>query len=231
MRRFTLSRSHPHEHRPAARRGSLPLGGTGPKAQGRPVSAITLRTLFEFSASTVEHAEATQRSEAGSGALAPPTFTGFIASTAADELNKTLDTDVFEMLGQAWLKLKQVRDCADPALRPPHETSVVPLRDIAITSVNTPLLHATVGGVKLPDLRLTLELVAKFSAIDLVIQGARIRSLRPGAASATVKLKYGSIKLVEKATPKWVLPASVDLGEGLAIPWHAGPAPNPAATG
>ena len=195
------------------------------------MSVITLRSLFEFSASTVEHAEATQRAEAGAAAQAPPTFTGFIASTAADELNKTLDTDVFEMLSQAWQKLKQVRDCANPALHAPHETSVVPLRDIEITSINTPLLHATVGGVKLPDLRLTLELVAKFGAIDLVIQGARIRSLRPGAASAVVKLKYGSIKLAEKATPKWVLPGSVDLGEGLAIPWPAGPAPGVAAGG
>ena len=189
------------------------------------MSAVTLRSLFEFTASAVEHAESTQRSEAGSPPLVPPTFTGFIAATAADELNKTLDTDVFEMLSQAWLKLKQVCDCADPTLHTEQETCVVPLRDIEITSVNTPLLHAAVAGVKLPDLRLTLELVAKFAAIDLVIRGARIRALRPGAASAVVKLKYGSIKLAEKSTPKWVLPGQVDLGEGLAIPWRANPAP------
>lgn len=189
------------------------------------MSAITLRDLFEFSASAVEQAETAQRSEAAAAPLAPPTFTGFVAASAADELNKTLDTDVFEMLGQAWLKLKQVRDCADPKLHGPQETCIVPLRDIEITSVNTPLLHATVGGVKLPDLRLTLELVARFAAIDLVIRGARICALRPGAASAMVKLKYGSIKLAEKSTPKWVLPGSVDLGAGLPIPWRAEPAP------
>ena len=189
------------------------------------MSTITLRDLFEFSASAVEQAEAAQRSEAAAAPLAPPTFTGLVAASAADELNKTLDTDVFEMLAQAWQKLKQVRDCADPKLHGPQETCVVPLRDIEITSVNTPLLHTTVGGIKLPDLRLTLELVAKFAAIDLVIQGARIRTLRPGAASAMVKLKYGSVKLAEKSTPKWVLPGSVDLGEGLPIPWRAEPAP------
>lgn len=189
------------------------------------MSAITLRSLFEFTASTVEHAETAQRSEAAAAPLAPPTFTGLIAASAADELNKTLDTDVFEMLSQAWLKLKQVRDCADPALHGPQETCIVPLRDIEITSVNAPLLHTSVAGVKLPDLRLTLELVARFAAIDLVIQGARIRALRPGAASAIVKLKYGSTKLAEKSTPKWVLPGSIELGDGLAIPRRADSAP------
>lgn len=189
------------------------------------MSAITLRSLFEFTASTVEHAETAQRSEATAAPLAPPTFTGLIAASAADELNKTLDTDVFEMLSQAWQKLKQVRDCADPNLHAAQETCVVPLRDIEITSVNAPLLHTSVAGVKLPDLRLTLELVARFAAIDLVIRGARIRALRPGAASAIVKLKYGSVKLAEKSTPKWVLPGVVDLGDGLLIPWRADAAP------
>ncbi|MBI3368637.1 MAG: hypothetical protein HY021_09415, partial [Burkholderiales bacterium] len=83
---------------------------------------------------------------------------------------------------------------------------------------HTPVLHTSVSGVKLPDLRFTLELVAKFEAVDLVIRDARIRSLKPGACSALVKLKYGGTKLAERATPKWALPGEIKLGEGIAIP-------------
>lgn len=181
------------------------------------MNGLKLRDLFEFSAATVEQADAAKRA-APDAVAGAPTLTGFVAETAADELNKALDTDVFELLCDGWLKIRQVIDCADPARHPADEACVVPLRDVEITSSHTPVLHTSVGGVKLPDLRFTLELVARFAAVDLVIRDARIRALRPGDCSALVKLKYGGAKLAERATPKWQLPGEVRLGDGVPIP-------------
>ncbi len=183
------------------------------------MSGPKLHELFEFSAASVQHGLAEHGRQSEAAAQAAPSFTGFVAEAAAKRLNETLNVDVFEMLAEGWLKFKQVRDCADPGKHGPDDTSVVPLRAVEISSSNTVLLHAHVTAVKLPELRFTLELVAKFAAVDLVIRAARIRALRPGACSALVRLKYGAVKLAEQATPQWRLPSEIVLGSGLPIPW------------
>ena len=181
------------------------------------MSSISLRSLFEFSGANVECGEAEQAKQ--SQAAAAPSLLGFVAETGAKQLNEALDTDVFELLADAWLSFKKVRDCADPTTHPPKQDTVVTLNDVEITSSNTPLLHTTIGGVALPDLRFTLELTAKFKTVQLVVRDARIRSLRPVTASAIVKLKYGSAKLAERSTPEWTLPGEIQLGQdGIAIP-------------
>jgi hypothetical protein len=180
---------------------------------------ISLRTLFEFSGAIVERAAAEKAKESPPMAQAVPTLSGFVAETGAKQLNEALDTDVFELLADAWLAFKQVRECADPVKHPPDQDTVVTLNDVEITSSNSPLLHTTIAGVALPDLRFTLDLTAKFNALQLVVRHARIRALRPGTGSAIVKLKYGSAKLAERSTPDWKLPGEIKLGEdGIAIP-------------
>lgn len=185
------------------------------------MSHATLRELFEFSASLVERGMAEQGKDSDVVAREAPSLTGFVKETAADSLNDALDTDVIELLAQAWVKLKKVRDCADPKKHPPEETTVLPLRDVEITSTHSPILHTKVGALELPELRFTLELVAKFAAVDLVIRDGRIRSLRPGGCSALVRLKYRAVKLAERSTPEWKLPGEISLGEGVRIPFAA----------
>ena len=182
------------------------------------MSSISLRSLFEFSGAHVERGEAEQARQSQATA-ATRSLSGFVAEAGAKQLNEALDTDVFEMLADAWLAFKKVRDCADPATHPPKQDTVVTLHEVEITSSNTPLLHVTVGGVALPDLKFSLDLTAKFQTLQLVVRDARIRSLRPVTASAIVKLKYGSAKLAERSTPDWKLPGEIVLGQdGIAIP-------------
>jgi len=183
------------------------------------MSVVSLRSLFEFSGANIERGAAEKAKESAAMAQAAPSLTGFVAETGAKQLNEALDTDVFELLAEAWLKFKQVRDCGDASTHPPAQDTIVTLHDVEVTSTNSPLLHTTVGGVALPELRFTLELSAKFDALQLVVRDAHIRSLRPGSASAIVRLKYGSTKLAERSTPEWKLPGEIALGEdGIAIP-------------
>lgn len=179
------------------------------------MSVVSLRTLFEFTGTNVERAAEKAKETTAN----VPTLVGLAAETAAKQLNAAIDADVFELLAEGWLKFKQIRDCADPSKHPPKQDTIVTLHDVEITSSNSPLLHTTVGGVPLPDLRFTLDLTAKFEAVQLVVRDARIRALRPGSASAIVRLKYGDAKLAESSTPEWKLPGEISLGaEGLAIP-------------
>jgi hypothetical protein len=182
------------------------------------MSSVSLRTLFEFSGAIVERGATESAKESETAAKATPSLVGFAAEAGAKRLNEALDTDVFELLADAWLAFKQVRDCADPAKHPPGQDTIVTLHDVEVTSTNSPLLHTTLGGVKLPDLSFTLNLVAKFKTVQLLVRDARIRSLRPGGASAIVKLNYGSAKLAERSTPEWNLPGEIALGrDGIAI--------------
>ena len=185
------------------------------------MSGVSLRTLFEFSGALVERGAAEKAKESPEGA-GPPTLLGFVAETAANQLNGALETDVFEMLAGAWLAFKQVRDCADVGSHPPGADTIVTLHDVEIGSTNSPVLHGTLGGLPLPELRFTLVLTAKFKTVQLVVRDARIRTLRPGSGSAVVKLSYGNAKLAERATPEWRLPIEIALGrEGIVIPGGA----------
>ena len=182
------------------------------------MSTVSLRSLFEFSGALIERGAA-ESAKAESGRAAPLTLVGFVAEAGAKRLNEVLDTDVFALLADAWLVFKQVLDCADPATHPPGQDTIVKLHEVEIELTNAPVLHATVGGVALPDLRFTLALVASFKVVDLIVRDARILALRPGGGSAIVKLSYGNAKLVERSTPEWNLPTEIALGEaGIAIP-------------
>jgi hypothetical protein len=79
------------------------------------------------------------------------------------------------------------------------------------------VLTIKVAKVALPELKLTLELVARFKSVELAIAGGRIRSLAPGEASAIARLKYKSVKLKEQSTPAWKLPGLLTLGAGVPV--------------
>jgi len=149
------------------------------------MSGVSLRTLFEFSGAIVARGAAEKMKEQPEGA-APPTLVGFVAEAGAKQLNEVLDTDVFELLAEAWLAFKQARACTDAATHPPGQDTIVTLHDVEIGSTNTPVLHSTIGGVALPELRFSLGLTAKFKTVQLVVRDARIRTLRPASGSAVV---------------------------------------------
>jgi len=173
------------------------------------MTAVSLRSLFEFSSGNVRTAFAERRPEDGAPASTATTFSDFALERAKDQLNQAIDVDVFELFAGAWVKFKQVRDCANPATHPPGQDTIVTMHDVEVTSSNSPLLHTKIGEVPLPDLRFTLDLTAKFEAIQLVVRDAHVRAIKPGAASAIVKLKYGNTTLAEKATPQWQLPDAI----------------------
>lgn len=180
--------------------------------------ATTLRKLIGIGKEEVEKAFALHaKDEAGiAGKLG--SATGFIASVAADKVNGELDVDALELLGKAWAKLKILREYADPKKHPPGQTSVIQLGQHDVTHTCDPVLALRAAGVKLTELKLALELDARFKSVALSIVDGRIMAAAPGEASVIARLKYKSVKLKEQSTPAWKLPGEIKFGKGIPIP-------------
>lgn len=177
----------------------------------------SLRSLIDLSKEDVERALAEHgRSDAGvTDAIGH--LGGFAASIAAQELNKVLDVDVYKLLAQAWTKVAAVRDAAARSKATPGQPTLVALGSQEFTHSCEPVLTLYVADVALPELRLTLEVAARFSGVRLSIADARLRSFAPGDASAIARLMVKGVKIKEKTTPVWKLPVEVTLGTGVPI--------------
>ncbi len=177
----------------------------------------SLRSLIDLSKEDVERA----LEEHGGGdneiTQAIGHLGGFAASIAAQELNKAMDVDVYKLLAQAWIKVAAVRDAAARSKATPGQPTLVALGSQEFTHSCEPVLTLYVADQALPEIRLTLEVTAKFNSVRLSIVDARLRGFAPGEASAIARLMYKDVKLKEKTTPVWKLPVEVTLGTGVPI--------------
>jgi hypothetical protein len=138
-------------------------------------------------------------------------------SVGAAEINEALETDVFGLIAQGWVKLRAVRDAAKKSLESPDTTTMVTLGEHKITTDCHPVLELKLAELTLTELKFTVELEVMFKSVKLAIRDARIRSLAPGEASVTARLKYGQVKLKEQSTKSWQLPGTIEMDEGIAV--------------
>jgi hypothetical protein len=135
----------------------------------------------------------------------------------AGQLQQVLDFDVFELLAQGWVKLRELRSYAEPGKLAPGATAVVNIGNHEITHAESPVVDLEVAGAQLSVLKLTVELTVQFKSVALSIRDAAIRSVAPGECLARVRLKYKRQTLKEESTPKLKLPGRIDLGDGIPL--------------
>jgi hypothetical protein len=177
---------------------------------------LRLAQLIAIAPADVERALAEQAKDETAVALVQKQLAGYPASLGAEELNRALDVDLLTLLAPAWGKLEAVRDAARRA-SPASERTVVTLGPHELTSVQHPVLTLTMAQVPLPELRLTVELLARFKSVALGIAGAVIRGASPGESSVSARLLYNGVQLKEAARPQWALPPRVAFDDGIAI--------------
>ena len=177
---------------------------------------LRLSELIEITRDDVERALAEQAKEETSVALVQRQLVGYAASLAADELNKALDVEVIRLLATAWAHAQAVRDAARRSTES-NERTVVTLGSHEVTSEQHPVVTLTMAQVPLPELRLTIDLLARFKSVALAIAGPAIRGIAPGDASLTARLSYGDTLLKEAARPRWDLPPRVSFGDGVPV--------------
>lgn len=178
--------------------------------------ALRLAELIAIAPADVERALAEQAKDETAVALVQRQLSGMPVSLGADELNRALDVDVLTLLAPAWGRLDAVRDAARRTSADGDRT-VVTLGPHEVTSIQHPVLTLTMARVPLPELRLTIELLARFRSVALAIAGALIRSVAPTEASVSARLVYDGVLLKEAARPLWTLPAHIALAEGIPV--------------
>lgn len=177
---------------------------------------LRLRDLVAVTPEDVERALAEQAKEETAVALVQRQLTGYPASLGAEELNRALDADVIALLAPAWCKLQAVRDAARRTAGS-SERTVVTLGPHEVSTQQHPVLALAMAQIPLPELRLTVDVVARFKSMALAIAGAAIRGLAPGEASISARLRYGELVLKEETRAAWPLPARVPLGDGVPV--------------
>jgi hypothetical protein len=179
--------------------------------------AVRIADLFPAGLGTVGESVEQEVRRSGGEAGAAGIAWSMLKDQAAARLEETLDLDVLELIGQAWSKARELREYADPRKHPPDETAVVQLGEHAVTCEVYPVLEVRLGDVALPELRFTLNLVARFKAVGLTIRGGAIRAVAPGACAAVAELKYRSVTLKREETPELHLPGQFKFRDGLRI--------------
>jgi hypothetical protein len=179
-------------------------------------ATLRLSELISITEDDVERALAEQAKDETAVALVQRQLAGYAAGLAAEELNRTLDTEVVRLLAPAWASAQAVRDAARRSMES-NERTVVTLGAHEVTSEQQPVLTLTMAQVPLPELRLTIDLLARFKSVALAIAGPAIRGIAPGEASLSARLRYRETVLREQARPVWDLPPRVSFGDGVPV--------------
>lgn len=144
-------------------------------------------------------------------------LTGFVFSLAAEEINKSLsDVNMYDVLAHGWAKARALRTAATTS-RTSGKPTVVSLGEHDFKYTCNPVLELHAGEIPLPEIKLTLELTARFKSVEMSVVDGKLSAISPGSASVIARLKYGSAMLVEKNTPNARISSSIKLNPPLEV--------------
>jgi hypothetical protein len=125
---------------------------------------------------------------------------GVASERAAEELNRALDVDIFEVLAEGWSKVPGVRNAIHLSALVKGPPALVNVDRHDIVSKSRVVLDSSVGQSVLPPLNLTLEIAATIQSATLAAHEGRIELVALGDASIIARLRYESVLLKEHAT-------------------------------
>ena len=125
---------------------------------------------------------------------------GIASERAAEELNRALEVNIFDVLSEGWAKVPGVRNAIQLSGLAKGPPALVNLDWHNIVSKSHVVLDASVAETALPPLNLTLEIVASIQSAALAARDGRVELFALGDASVVARLKYKSVLLKEHAT-------------------------------
>ena len=125
---------------------------------------------------------------------------GVASERAAEELNRALEVDIFEVLAEGWSKVPGVRNAIQLSALVKGPPALVNLDWHNIISKSHVVLDSSVAENALPPLNLTLEIVAGIESAALAARDGRVELVALGDASIVARLRYKSVLLKEHAT-------------------------------
>ena len=163
-------------------------------------SAIKLRAPITVSSEDLERALAEQEKNEPDVARAHEQLRGSNTKRAADELNRALDIDGFEMLSRGWASVTSVRNAVQLSAMMPGPPAIVRLEPHNMTSTSILVLNSDGGGAALPPLQLTLQLIIGVQSATLAVRDGRFELVALEKASVIARLNYKKILIKEHTT-------------------------------
>lgn len=163
-------------------------------------SDVKLRAPIEVTGDDVERALFEQSMDEPAVARVFDRLRGAASERAAEELNRALEVDIFEVLAQGWARVPAVRNAVQLSALVQGPPALVNLDRHDIASTSRVVLDSSVAQSVLPPLKLTLEIVAGVQSATLAAREGRIELVALGDASIIARLKYRSVLLKEHAT-------------------------------
>lgn len=148
-------------------------------------------------------------------ALGP--FADRLTDVIANELARTLDDPVSDLLVEAWRRYRPLRKYRDENEYPPSEVVEAVLSNHSVQVSDEPRIEVLVDGSKVAELTFQLDLELSVDAACLTIQGGRILEIAPGSCTGTGTLKFEGTLIAQRETRELTLPGSVSLGDGIPI--------------
>lgn len=163
-------------------------------------SDVKLRAPIEVTGDDVERALFEQSMDEPAVARVFDRLRGAASERAAEELNRALEVDIFEVLAQGWARVPAVRNAVQLSALVQGPPALVNLDRHDIASTSRVVLDSSVAQSALPPLKLTLEIVAGVQSATLAAHEGRIELVALGDASIIARLTYRNVVVKEHAT-------------------------------
>lgn len=163
-------------------------------------SGVTIAELLKLNPEQLRTSVNNLAEHASKDASVSASLPGFLTEQGADAVVEALDQDIFGLIFGALGALRELHQYTDVEK---HPRGTVKLGKCSMKAPQA--IELKLGEIGLPGhlLRFTLELTAEFQSLILRIQDGAIRAITPGAAKASVALKYGDKEVVPaKSTPE-----------------------------
>jgi len=161
---------------------------------------VKLRAPIEVTGDDVERALFVQSMDEPAVARVFDRLRGAASERAAQELNRALEVDIFEVLEQGWARVPAVRNAVQISALTQGPPALVNLDQHDIASKSRLVLDSSVAHSALPPLDLALEIVASVQSATLAACEGRLELVALGDASITARLTYKNVVVKEHAT-------------------------------
>ncbi len=141
---------------------------------------------------------------------------------ALEEIHKKtadlLDIRVIDLLVGGWNTYQGLKKYLDREKYAPTQSILVPLGEHTVKSEHHPRIEIFISDE--PVGTIAFEIILSFTGrgVILLVQDARIKSVKTGEIKARGSLKCEGALLLEQELRSIPLPGSIDLGEGVQIP-------------
>ena len=179
--------------------------------------ATTLKDLVKLGARDVDAAVGKAAEADARMKAAAPGLGGAMGEIVSAELDRAMDTSIYEVLAHTWRIVDKVRDTAAKSRKKPVDLHNVTLGEHDFTHTVHPSVTFYVADNPVSELKLTIELVARMKSVKLGIRNAMLESVAAGKGGVVVRLKYANVKLKELPSQEIDLPGAWALRKPLAI--------------